>query len=61
MSEAEYQILDDSREFRNVMLHKGAAMLRVRELKSIWLSPNEFQKAYAQNKDNIKTVIRFNN
>jgi len=43
------------------MLHKGAAMLRVRELKSIWLSPNEFQKAYAQNKDNIKTVIRFNN
>jgi threonine dehydrogenase-like Zn-dependent dehydrogenase len=25
------------------------------------ISPDEFQKAYAQNKDNIKTVIRFNN
>jgi threonine dehydrogenase-like Zn-dependent dehydrogenase len=25
------------------------------------ISPDEFQKAYAQNKDNIKTVIRFDN
>jgi glucose 1-dehydrogenase len=33
----------------------------LRDTISVRLSPNEFQKAYEQNKDNIKTVIRFNN
>jgi threonine dehydrogenase-like Zn-dependent dehydrogenase len=33
----------------------------LRDTISARISPDEFQKAYAQNKDNIKTVIRFNN
>ncbi len=33
----------------------------LRDTISARISPEEFQKAYAQNKDNIKTVIRFNN
>ncbi len=33
----------------------------LRDTVSARMSPGEFQKAYAQNKDNIKTVIRFNN
>jgi threonine dehydrogenase-like Zn-dependent dehydrogenase len=33
----------------------------LRDTISLRISPEEFQKAYAQNKDNIKTVIRFNN
>jgi hypothetical protein len=32
----------------------------LRDTISARISPDEFQKAYAQNKDNIKTVIRFN-
>jgi threonine dehydrogenase-like Zn-dependent dehydrogenase len=33
----------------------------LRDTISVRISPEEFQKAYSQNKDNIKTVIRFNN
>src|SRR2546430_2024210 len=33
----------------------------LRDTISARIPPEEFQKAYAQNKDNIKTVIRFNN
>ena len=33
----------------------------LRDTISVRISPEEFQKAYEQNKDNIKTVIRFNN
>jgi len=32
----------------------------LRDTISSRISPDEFQKAYAQNKDNIKTVTRFN-
>jgi glucose 1-dehydrogenase len=32
----------------------------LRDTISVRLSPDEYQKAYDQNKDNIKTVIRFN-
>jgi hypothetical protein len=33
----------------------------LRDAISTRISPDEFQKAYTQNKDSIKTVIRFNN
>jgi len=33
----------------------------LRDAISTRISPGEFQKAYAQNKDTIKTVIRLNN
>ena len=33
----------------------------LRDTISARISPDEFQEAYTQNKDNIKTVIRFNN
>jgi len=33
----------------------------LRDTISARIAPEEFQKAYTQNKDNIKTVIRFNN